>query len=628
MDKRRREMKFIFDLDGTVTSKETLPIISQHFGVSEEISKLTEETIAGNIPFIESFIRRVHILGKLPVSEVSNLLGEVPLSKNVLKFIQENKKDCVIATGNFEGWIKKITEKIGCEYFSSNAIVENDKISKLTYILKKEEIVRKLKSQGEMVVFIGDGNNDAEAMREADISIACGLIHWPAKSVLSVADYAVFDEKALCRLLNQIHTKPKGKSVVLSSAGIGSRLGLGQTKALIKINEKPLIHYQIESFKTVEDVRVVIGFQAAEVIESVMKIRKDIIFVYNHDYFHTKTGASYYLGARHGNEYAIAWDGDLLVHPDDISKCLTYEGEFVGCSATITDDAVFVRINEETEVTSFSRQSGDYEWSGPACLKRSNIKYVSNHVFLQIEDLLPIPALVIRAQDIDTYEDYKRAEIFMKSWNSGNKSIDDYYRKMGANIQNPSETRNKSKDFSSFDIEFMKKLSNKNKTLLDLGAGTGLLINNLENDFKHIVAVEKYPDFSKFINKSAKINVINEDLLTFDTDDVFDYVSIFGVMNFFNYSEAKLIYEKAITFLNKDGMLIIKHQMGVDEDVIIDGHSEELDSYYYSEYRKVENEIKLLEKIGFIHIEKIDIYPDEYNRWSNTHFYALVCKKG
>ena len=42
-------MKFLFDLDGTVTSKETLPIISEHFGCTEQNAELTMRTDAGNI---------------------------------------------------------------------------------------------------------------------------------------------------------------------------------------------------------------------------------------------------------------------------------------------------------------------------------------------------------------------------------------------------------------------------------------------------------------------------------------------------------------------------------------------------------------------------------------------------
>ncbi|MDE5018995.1 hydrolase, partial [Francisella tularensis subsp. holarctica] len=76
------------------------------------------------------------------------------------------------------------------------------------------------------------------------------------------------------------------------------RLGLGKTKALIEINSKSLIDYQLINFKNIEDIRIVIGYQANEVISASLSIRKDIIFVFNHDYFNTKTGASFYLGAR------------------------------------------------------------------------------------------------------------------------------------------------------------------------------------------------------------------------------------------------------------------------------------------------------------------------------------------
>ena len=51
-------------------------------------------------------------------------------------------------------------------------------------------------------------------------------------------------------------------SVVISCAGIGSRLGLNSTKALINIHGKSLISWQLELFKNVQDVRVVVGFQS------------------------------------------------------------------------------------------------------------------------------------------------------------------------------------------------------------------------------------------------------------------------------------------------------------------------------------------------------------------------------
>lgn len=196
--------KFIFDLDGTLTKQETLPLIAKHFKIEEEIISLTNETIQGNIPFVESFIKRVYILGKLPVNEVSDLLKNVPTYPLIEEFIQQNKDNCIIATGNLECWVKKLISKFGCKFYCSDGIIQDNKIKKLTKIQHKEDIVDLYKASGERVVFIGDGNNDVEAMRKSDISIASGLTHTPANSVLSCADYLVFNEEALCRQLNQL----------------------------------------------------------------------------------------------------------------------------------------------------------------------------------------------------------------------------------------------------------------------------------------------------------------------------------------------------------------------------------------------------------------------------------------
>ena len=196
--------KFIFDLDGTVTKVETLPIISEHFNIKEEIDELTRQTIQGNIPFVESFIRRVYILGKLPINEVADLLEQVPLYTKLVKFIKEHNEYCAIATGNLECWIDKLSQRVGCVCYCSDGDIENNSVKKLTRILRKENLVERYKSEGEKVVFIGDGNNDVEAMRLADVSIASGITHMPAKSVLSIADYLVLNEEALCRQLNQL----------------------------------------------------------------------------------------------------------------------------------------------------------------------------------------------------------------------------------------------------------------------------------------------------------------------------------------------------------------------------------------------------------------------------------------
>lgn len=206
------------------------------------------------------------------------------------------------------------------------------------------------------------------------------------------------------------------KSIIISCAGIGSRLGLATTKALVNIKGRSLISWQLELLKDVEDIRVVVGFQANEVMQEVQKYRKDVIFVYNHNYFETKTGASFYLGARDGNEYALEIDGDLLVHPEDMKLLLETDGEWIAYADKMSDDSILVKTNEVGDVLSFSRNVGEYEWTGPCCIKKDKLKYTSGHVFNQLEQYLPMRGIKIRACDIDTYDDYQRALEFIRSW--------------------------------------------------------------------------------------------------------------------------------------------------------------------------------------------------------------------
>lgn len=197
-------MKVLFDLDGTVTKQETLPLIAAHFGIEDALNELTEETVKGNVPFLESFIHRVHILKDFSVNEIAVFLQEVEVYSHVMSFIQAHREQCCIVTGNLFCWIELLARRFGCQCYSSQAVVKDDRIERISFILRKEDIVRRMQKAGDTVVFVGEGNNDVEAMRAADRSIATAMTHNPAMGVLSVADYLVLNEVALCRQLNQL----------------------------------------------------------------------------------------------------------------------------------------------------------------------------------------------------------------------------------------------------------------------------------------------------------------------------------------------------------------------------------------------------------------------------------------
>lgn len=197
-------MKFLFDLDGTLTMKETLPVIAEHFGIEEQIAPLTQQTVQGIIPFEEGFMKRIHILRQYSVSEISKLLSAVPIHPLLLQFIRQERANCIVVSGNLDCWCHSLLEKIDCKHYCSEALVKDDKLVGIQRLLNKKAIVCTYQEQGEKVAFIGDGHNDLEAMRQADLAIVSGLTNTPSPSLLSIADQVFFDEKELYDFLVQL----------------------------------------------------------------------------------------------------------------------------------------------------------------------------------------------------------------------------------------------------------------------------------------------------------------------------------------------------------------------------------------------------------------------------------------
>lgn len=207
----------------------------------------------------------------------------------------------------------------------------------------------------------------------------------------------------------------KKKSIIISCAGMGTRLGIGTTKALIDINGKPLIIHQLENLPADLDVRIVVGYQAERVMEVVSQYRKDITFVFNHEYKTTGTGASFSKGLVGANEVVIALDGDLLVHPDDLKTFLSLDYDCIGGCDPTTDNPVLMTIDENENVVEFSRERGSLEWTGLVQIEQAKLTPGTGHVYQMLEPVLPIRVMKIRTKEVDTPNDYENALNWVKN---------------------------------------------------------------------------------------------------------------------------------------------------------------------------------------------------------------------
>lgn len=195
--------KFIFDLDSTITKEEILPIIAKEIGIYKEIYELTEKAMNGDEEFSENFIKRINMLKNIPIYNIHKIVENVKLNKYIEKFILENNDKCYIITGNLDIIIEPILKKLNMEnkYFSCESIQQNDKIFKVTKVINKEQIVKKFDFN---FVAIGDGDNDIGMIKKANIGIAFGGSRKISKKLKENADYIIYNDKDLYKLLNSL----------------------------------------------------------------------------------------------------------------------------------------------------------------------------------------------------------------------------------------------------------------------------------------------------------------------------------------------------------------------------------------------------------------------------------------
>jgi HAD superfamily phosphoserine phosphatase-like hydrolase len=195
---------FAFDLDGTVTLEELLPLIARQASLEDEIGLLTRLTIDGTLSFAASFKLRFAILKSLPFAQVQAGVAAARLDPHIAAFIQARPDQCRIVTGNIPQWIGPLTDRLGCGVYSSEASASETHPLALTRIINKADAINTMRADFDRVVAIGEGANDIAMFDAADISIAYGGVHEPAPALLEVSDYVVYENGTLCRLLNML----------------------------------------------------------------------------------------------------------------------------------------------------------------------------------------------------------------------------------------------------------------------------------------------------------------------------------------------------------------------------------------------------------------------------------------
>jgi phosphoserine phosphatase len=191
---------FVFDMDSTLIQGEVIDELAKLAGVGEEVSKITESAMRGELNFDQSFTRRVGLLKGLPAEKVHSLLNRIPLSPGAERLFRTLKSRgyyTAILSGGFTFFARSLQSRLGIDEFHANELeivdgkVTGRVIPPIVNGARKAQMLKEISEREniplEEAVAVGDGANDLPMMELAGMGIA-----YRAKPIVrQQADHAI-----------------------------------------------------------------------------------------------------------------------------------------------------------------------------------------------------------------------------------------------------------------------------------------------------------------------------------------------------------------------------------------------------------------------------------------------------
>lgn len=202
----------VFDFDSTLMDGETIDFLARELGIEEQVAKITEKTMQGELDFYESLKERVALLKGMSEAKVNDICANLPYmpgAKETIAALKEKGYRVVCFSGGFWNATRPAKEALGFDADFSNVLHAKDGIltgeiaGEMMFGYSKGEMMRRIQDllgvSIEDTIATGDGANDASMYPYAAKKVA-----FCAKPILKKQSNIQIDTKDLRELLKYI----------------------------------------------------------------------------------------------------------------------------------------------------------------------------------------------------------------------------------------------------------------------------------------------------------------------------------------------------------------------------------------------------------------------------------------
>jgi len=201
------------DVDSTFIQQEAIELLAAKAGVLEQVSRITESAMRGDLDFEQSLRARVGLLKGLTDAAIAEVQKEITLTdgaEDLVNTLHAKGHSVSLVSGGFIDIIEPMIRRLSIQYFKANKLEVINGV--LTGELLGPVIDRAAKASAlrefavlsgveiENTVAIGDGANDLDMMAIAGLSIA-----FNAKPVVVEAADLAITEPSLRSVIDLIN---------------------------------------------------------------------------------------------------------------------------------------------------------------------------------------------------------------------------------------------------------------------------------------------------------------------------------------------------------------------------------------------------------------------------------------